>query len=71
MHSDKLAWHHYCFILSKPLDIITGFLCFNSHIMDEESLRAQAEDYEEEECTSGDQPDAKPDRKARFLLFGR
>lgn len=39
--------------------------------MDEETLRAKTEDSEEEECGFGDQPDAKPDRKARFLLFGR
>ncbi|KAF5896512.1 caspase-7 [Clarias magur] len=38
--------------------------------MDEETCRAKTEDSEEEEYCSGDQTDAKPDRKARFLLFG-
>ncbi|KAB5555601.1 hypothetical protein PHYPO_G00036040 [Pangasianodon hypophthalmus] len=38
--------------------------------MDEETLHDKTEDFEEENCDSGDQTDAKPDRKARFLLFG-
>ncbi|XP_053367843.1 caspase-7-like [Clarias gariepinus] len=38
--------------------------------MDEESCRAKTGDSEEEECGTADQTDAKPDRKARFLLFG-
>ncbi|XP_062859127.1 caspase-7 isoform X2 [Trichomycterus rosablanca] len=39
--------------------------------MDENNLHANNEDYEEDgEVGEGDVPDAKPDRKGRFLLFG-
>lgn len=57
----------------KLLDMIimTVFLCYKSHIMAEETLGGKTEDSEEETYCSGDQTDAKPDRKARFLLFGR
>lgn len=39
--------------------------------MDKETLTTQSEEEDQENDGEGDTVDAKPDRKGRFLLFGR